>query len=99
MAGGSARARFDRAASVDLRQAALWYEEKEPGLGARFAAVVRRAVQRIEQAPERWPLKRGLRRYVLPAFPYTIAYRHDGGEVTIVAIAHQRLDPRSWEGR
>jgi toxin ParE1/3/4 len=39
------------------------------------------------------------RRYVLRRFPYTVAYRVTDNELIIVAIAHQRLDPGTWEER
>jgi toxin ParE1/3/4 len=91
--------RFVAAARSELRQSVLWYEERRPGLGQSFAAHVRQAVQAIVEGPERWPLRRGTRRYVLRKFPYTIAYRVSPEEVVILAVAHQRLDPRAWEQR
>jgi hypothetical protein len=44
-------------------------------------------------------MKHGTRRYVLHRFPYTIVYRTENGWVELVAVAHQRLDPASWQGR
>ena len=99
MASGRRKYRFDRAARADLRQAALWYEEQRDGLGIRFAAEVSRAIELILRAPERWPVRQGTHRYVLRRFPYTIAYRASAGEVLIVAVAHQHLDPGSWDER
>ena len=91
--------RFERAARADLRNSVLWYEEKREGLGARFAAEVRKAIDMIVLAPHRWPIRRGTHRYVLRRFPYTIAYRFTADEVIILAVAHHRLDPGSWESR
>jgi toxin ParE1/3/4 len=91
--------RFSRAARDDLRHGALWYEEAREGLGARFAADVRKAVDLILRAPERWPVRKGTHRYVLRRFPYTIAYRMAADEVVILAVAHHRLEPGAWEGR
>jgi len=60
-------------------------------------AHVEAAVKLIAQAPERWPIRQGLRRYVLRRFPYILVYRATSDEVVIVAVAHQRLDPGAWE--
>lgn len=91
--------RFERTARADLRNGVFWYEEKREGLGARFATEVQKAIDLIVLAPHRWPIRRGTSRYVLRRFPYTIAYRFTTNEVVILAIAHHRLDPGSWEGR
>lgn len=91
--------RFERAAREDLRNSVFWYEEKREGLGTRFATEVQKAIDLIVLAPHRWPIRRGTNRYVLRRFPYTIAYRLIADEVVILAVAHHRLDPGSWEGR
>jgi toxin ParE1/3/4 len=91
--------RFERTARADLRNSVLWYEEKREGLGSRFATEVQKALELIVLAPQRWPTRRGTNRYALRRFPYTIAYRFTPNEVIILAIAHHRLDPGSWEGR
>jgi hypothetical protein len=44
-------------------------------------------------------MRRGTRRHVLRGFPFTIAYREEAGAVVVVAVAHHRLDPGSWEER
>ena len=75
MAAPSRPDRFLAAARADLRHGAVWYEERREGLGEAFTAHVRRAIEMIARAPERWPMRRGMRRYVLRRFPYTIAYR------------------------
>jgi hypothetical protein len=61
--------RFDRHARADLRQGVFWYEERRVGLGARFAADVRAAIDRIVAAPERWPIRRGLAGMCFAASP------------------------------
>jgi plasmid stabilization system protein ParE len=91
--------RFERGALDDLRQGVLWYEDKQPDLGASFAAEVERAMAVVASGPRRWPLRNGTRRYVLRRFPYTIAYRTTDAEIIVVAIAHHRLDPGSWDKR
>lgn len=99
MAAAKPSVRFERHALQDLRQGVFWYEAKQEGLGARFAAEVKRAINVIATSPERWPLRQGTRRYVLRGFPYTVAYRATETAVVIFAVAHHRLDPGSWDQR
>jgi len=39
-------------AKDDIRQAALWYNEKQPGLGKRFVIQVRQKVEPIRKYPK-----------------------------------------------
>lgn len=81
MPRASTRVRFTPEARDDLKRGALWYENQSRGLGADFTSAVRTAVGLVAQAPSRWPLKHGTRRYVLRRFPYTIVYRVDENAV------------------
>ena len=48
-------------ARSELRSAALWYDERRPGLGDEFIAEVSATLDRIGDAPESyppWPLTR-----------------------------------------
>ena len=42
-------------ARAELRSAALWYDERRPGLGDEFIAGVLAALDRIGDAPESYP--------------------------------------------
>jgi hypothetical protein len=42
-------------ADEELVGAALWYDERQPGLGDDFLDEFERALRRIEAEPERWP--------------------------------------------
>ena len=46
--------RFTSAALQELREAVLYYENAENGLGSRFLNEVEGAVARILEAPEAW---------------------------------------------
>jgi hypothetical protein len=60
---------------------------------------VNRAAATIADAPERWPVKDGTRRYILGRFPYTLAYYVEGAVVSIIAVAHHNRAPGSWAAR
>jgi hypothetical protein len=55
----------------------LAYEEQSTGLGEDFLLDVRRAVDELLRAPDRWPRVEGgpVRRYLLVRFPYAIHSR------------------------
>lgn len=99
MPGDGAQVRFSATAKAEFRNAVLWYEEERPGLGDEFARAVRKAADLIASGPERWPMKNGLRRYVLRRFPYTIACRFASDVVEILAVAHHSRDPAASTDR
>jgi len=91
--------RFHPAAEAELEEAAEWYEASKDGLGGAFIADVRRRLETILLAPDRWALRNGTRRILLAQFPYAIVYREVGDELEIVAIAHFRRRPTYWSKR
>jgi len=58
-----------------------------------------RALGSIVEAPMRWPLKAGTRRYVMRRFPFVLVYRTLDSTVEVVAIAHGRRRPGYWKSR
>jgi len=57
------------------------------------------AVARIVEAPLRWPVRSGTRRYVMRRFPFVVVYRVVGSTVEVVAVAHGRRKPGYWKSR
>lgn len=91
---------FHPEARLEYLEAARFYEQRKPGLGAQFSRVVEAAVARIVEAPERWPeMELGVRRYLTPTFPYGILYTTETDGVLIVAVMHCRRRPGYWKDR
>lgn len=93
---------FHPAARREYLDALAWYTERGVHLGQQFAQEMAAAVQRIAEAPERWPSGEGLtRRVVVPRFPYLIHYRYaaQAQRVRIVAVAHSSREPTYWHRR
>ena len=89
--------RFTSAALTELRVAALDYERKQAGLGARFVAEADRTVARILMAPEAWRrLSARTRRCLVHRFPFGLLYQIRGVEILIVSVMDLRRDPESW---
>ena len=77
-----------------------WYEDQRAGLGREFELACRAAIALIEQHPLSFPVVHGeVRRVVLRRFPYMILYRPREAELVIVAVMHERRDPRRWRSR
>jgi toxin ParE1/3/4 len=88
------------AAEADIVQAALWYEQRAPGLGADFLRAVDVALAEITRMPERFPVvHRTCRRALLRRFPYGVYYLPTAELVGVVACMHARRDPRRWQQR
>lgn len=98
--------RFHDEARRELGEAALWYEERDRGLGTRFLDEVEQILAHIKRSPVlgmRWlvgglPEHVEVRRLPLRKFPYLVVYIVEP-EPTVVAVAHGRRRPGYWTGR
>lgn len=88
------------AAEADINGAALWYEQRSPGLGTEFLRAVDVALAEIARMPARYPLvHREARRALLRRFPYAVYFVATPKLISVVACMHARRDPRRWEER
>jgi len=87
-------------AEAEYSAAALFYEERCPGLGAEFVEEVEAALQRILAGPARWPkIEPEIRRCRLNRFPYGLLYGEENDAVKIVAVMHLSREPGYWHER
>lgn len=91
---------FRHAARAEFDSAALWYEERQPGLGTQFVAEIERAVNLASRNPESFPVKHGVIRSVqVRRFPYSVFFRPEGDQIVVLAVFHARRDPVVWQSR
>ena len=90
-------------AQAELRSAALWYDERRPGLGEEFIAEVSATLDRIGDAPESYPPWPGtrvadplIRKATIQRFPYVIAFGEHEQHVLVLAVAHAKRRPLYW---
>jgi plasmid stabilization system protein ParE len=77
-----------------------WYLQRSADASVAFIAAVSEALDRISEAPQRWPkYLHGTRRFVLHRFPFSVVYLDDPDVVNIVAIAHNKRKPGYWKQR
>jgi len=87
-------------AEQDLADAKAWYDRRTHGLGDDFVQSVEEALVRIRSIPEgASEVYPGIRRVVLRRFPYGVFYRVDPDQITIIAVYHNKRDPRGWQER
>jgi hypothetical protein len=93
-------------AESELADAAAWYEDRSEGLGDELIAVTREALALIAESADTWPLWPGapgrippIRRFLLPRFPYALAYQVFPELIAILAVVHLRRRPMYWVGR
>ncbi len=93
------------AAASEAEASALWYESRQAGLGEDFLAELDRGFDLILESPATWPLWPGLpealgiRRFLLPRFPFGVAYEIAEGGVIVYAVANLARRPGYWANR
>ena len=89
--------RFTSAALSELREAALYYERNQAGLGLKFLDEIDETVDRILRFPRAWhPVSTRSRRCRTHRFPFGLLYQVRPDEVLITAVMDLRRDPRRW---
>jgi len=87
-------------AEADLREAFLWYFDRSPLAADAFGNEVTDAINGLEETAADWPKDEdGVHFYHLKRFPHTVRYEIAGNEVTVLAVGHQRRQPRYWKHR
>ena len=87
-------------AELDVSDAAAWYERRRTGLGYEFLDELDSVLRRVIKDPLQFPkIKNQLRRALLGRFPYSVYFGLTRETVELVAVLHQRRDPRTWERR
>lgn len=87
-------------ADEELEAAALWYDQRQPGLGNDFLDQFQRTLRRIVAEPEGWRKIRGEnRRLNFHRFPYAIVYSVDADVLYVKAVMHLHRRPFYWSRR
>jgi len=93
-------ARFLPAARREFFAEIVYYNQEQPGLGARFTAAVEEAAARALAFPHAGsPAAGNTRRVLLQGFPISIVYRDEASGIVIFALAHQSRRPDYWAAR
>lgn len=92
--------RFHPQAEQEYLTSLRWYRERSRIAAVNFEAAFEQAVERIREAPQRWPIYfRDFRKYILRRFPFSVVYRDLSSEIVVLAVAHARRRPGYWMDR
>jgi plasmid stabilization system protein ParE len=84
----------------EIEEATKYYEQRVPGLGARFRAEVESVGAAIVRQPLLWRKRPGgFFRVNLPGFPFYVAYFIRGERILIAAVGHSHRHPDYWNQR
>ena len=98
-------ARFLPEVDAEVRAAAQWYEDHQPGMADRFLDAVLAAQFEIEKYPLRFRPPPGVRttrparRRLFDGFPYIMIHEVRDFALLIVAVAHTSRKPGYWRNR
>jgi toxin ParE2 len=83
-----------------LAAAALWYGERQPGLGEDFLDEYQATLGRILREPLRWRIIRADNRKLnFHRFPYAIVHSVRADELYLKAVMHLHRRPFYWSHR
>lgn len=89
-------------ASLELAEAAAWYDAQQPGLGSKLLDEMEHLLSTLAHRPGAFPRLLGtapeldLRRALLPRFPFGVVFVQVAEEIRVVAVAHSKRHPGYW---
>lgn len=93
------RIKFSGRAAREVGEAYDWYEAQSQGLGNEFELAFELQLKRLEQVPLLYAeIVPGIRRTLLPRFPYSVFYTVRADLVHVLAVVHHARNPRRWPG-
>ncbi len=93
---------LERDAEDEMLEAAHYYDEQQPGLGADLLDKVDVAIDEVGADPARFGLYRGsklVRSIRLERFPYRLLFVLEPDRVAVVAVMHLHRHPDYWKHR
>ncbi|MHB8809794.1 MAG: type II toxin-antitoxin system RelE/ParE family toxin [Desulfobulbaceae bacterium] len=88
-------------AEADMAEAYEWYEQQVRGLGGEFLLCVDAVMASIERNPQLYPVvhKDVIRRALTRRFPHGVFFVEGERNVSVIAVAHAKRNPRVWQVR
>ena len=94
------RARFLKAAELEVDEAVSYFDAQRDRLGDRFEQDLQNTVAFVTTHPlSGRAITDRVRKFRLRTFRYNIIYIVDADEIVIVAVAHHRRRPGYWRAR
>jgi plasmid stabilization system protein ParE len=88
-------------AEADITDAAIWYHNRQAGLGEEFLAEVQAAIERAAANPRhhrRLRRRPEVRRVATPRFPFQIFFIVRPDNIVVFRVLHAARHDREWKG-
>lgn len=87
-------------AEIDLQTAVKWYVLENEKLAERFLFEFRDAVLVVSKTPFGFQKRhKSVRAFALKKFPYNVYYILEKETLFVIAILHQKRNPKLWKKR
>ena len=87
-------------AILDAEEAFLWYQAISPQLAERFQKQLEFSLDEIHSNPLSWHLlNEKARCKKVKRFPYLVIFAIKKDMISVVAIIHEKRDPKIWKQR
>jgi len=87
-------------AEEDIRDSVIYYSEKETGLEKRYLVILNQAFQLISSNPFSFPIIwKSIRKFVVRDFPFSVYYIFENETIFILAVFHNKRNPKDWKSR
>jgi toxin ParE1/3/4 len=87
-------------AELDLDLAVQWYVLENEKLGEQFLDEFRVAVLAVSKTPLGFQKRlKSVRAFALKRFPYNVYYLLEKDTLIVIAILHQKRNPKLWKKR
>ena len=94
------RVKYHPDARVETIESALFYDERQVGLGDRFLRAVEDCQRFIQNHSGcGTPCDEGTRRYRVRKFPFALVYKEYADHILVVAVSHFSRKPGYWADR
>ncbi len=85
-------------AEEDIREARVWYDDKQENLGSELLQEIQLTVNRVKANPFLFQeVKKNVRRAFLKRFPYSVFYSIHKSTIIVFAFFHFSRNPRIWD--
>ena len=86
---------FVSLASAEYADAIVWCEDARAGLGEEFRSSVQGMLRLVGERPKVFAVhpRTGLRRALVPRFPYVIHFEATEERIVVFAVFHAKRDP------
>ena len=92
--------KIDKEALNDIKEATLWYNEKQKGLGKKYQAQTVKQINDLAKNPLLFSIRYAdIRCMKIKKFPFLVHYTVEGTVITIYAILHTSRNPEIWKKR